>query len=384
MISSHKPGFCLGWYSDVYTSDQCRVCHNKNELTRLSAPPPKQDCFNTRITGIKISAIENFREPESIGWDSGAIELPCIHLGDIIEFANPGCNKHIYDCDIHERCRLYEWDTNINLICCKRCPTYDDGLSTPTIGVVIGSYNLPKLIEIQVALIHTRCGPEVPILIVDDCSDGYGHTPGPDTVCGQLRKIAATYPNVTLFIHPMRMGHASGDLSKVWMGIQWAAARNIKYLAALSQRFVIDVPSWVMKGAKELQRTNLPVASQPCIEGNGRFPIRSEAMMLDVEKWNKPAILDHLMPRRLTSIPGEWGVAAEYVYWDNVKDRLGGKAHKWSLFGPDRGIQYPGIIWHCSHQEIHYKQLANRLKLPLDDNFSCNGWRFLQDQGYQG
>jgi hypothetical protein len=107
-------------------------------------------------------------------------------------------------------------------------------------------------------------------------------------------------------------------------------------------------------------------------------------MLLDVDRWHRPDILDHVMPRQLTTNPGEWGVAAEVVYWHDIRDRLDGKIHPWSLFGPDRGTKYPGIVWHCSHGLEDYRRIAERFGLELDANMSTNGWRALQGTDYLG
>lgn len=373
----HGPDYCKGaTYAPYDIRTMCRVCWlklNPNRKSFTAPATPRRIAMSTTDTTTKFSA-----------YALPVVKPACEHLGSIREWAAlKGCDKHVYDCAVHDRCRLYAWRSVAGVACCEGCADYSDGTSVPSVGVSIGSYNMPSLIELQVKMIRQHCG-DVPILIVDDCSDGYGHTPDINSVCGRLRNIAASYPNVVLFIHPTRLGHASGDLSKVWMGIQWAAARNIKILATLSQRFLIDKPNWLQDGAKELLWSKLATACQPCKEGNAEFPLRSEAMLLDVDRWNQPAILDHLIPRRMTPIPGEWGVAAEYVYMDDIKDRLDGKYAAWSLFGPDRGTQYPGVIWHCSHQEKHYHVIAQKFGITLDPGFTCNGWRALQGQSYQG
>jgi hypothetical protein len=43
----------------------------------------------------------------------------------------------------------------------------------PPCAVVLGSYNWPHLVEMQIYTIRDTCGP-VPILVSDDCSPGFG------------------------------------------------------------------------------------------------------------------------------------------------------------------------------------------------------------------
>lgn len=366
----HTLGQCAGWQPGIYTREQCRSCWvTKNAPTcrtpALLAPvdPPARNHL-----------------PDA----GNMVRPPCIYLGDVLKRCSRG-DTHVCTFEGHDftRCTPSPNIPDLETRSCVNCRHWDDGKPHPRAGVVIGSYNLPRLIALQVKLIRHHCG-DVPILIVDDCSDGYGHTPGPNTVIGQLRRIAATEKNVVLFSHPTRFGHASGDLSKVWTGIQWAAARDLEYVATISQRFLIDVPRWLQAGAVELRRSGLATGSRACVEGPGQFPIRSEAMMLEVGRWNRPDVLDHLMPRSLSPKAGEWGIAAEHVFWDDIKNKLDGRFHPWSLFGTARGKQYPGIVWHCSHGPQKYRELAARHGITLDPHFSTDGWRRLEKADYRG
>jgi len=354
----HGLGHCLGYVNPRYdAAEQCRVCW-------LAA---KRPVFGPLPAQVKPA---------------------CIHLGPLVSACELGdAMRDVHHCLCDDASSSRCWrsalrSTDADIASCQRCPHYDDGVPVPAAGVVIGSYGLPNLIALQVAMIRDHCG-SVPILIVDDCSDGYGHTPSPSSVCGKLRAIAVKNENVFLFQHPTRFGHASGDLSKLWTGLQWAKVHGLKVLAALSQRFLIDRKKWLQDGAKALVASGLPVSSQPC-NGRETFPMRTEAMLLDVEKWHTPAILDHLMPRQVAALAGQWGVAAEIVVWDDVRDRLGGKMHSWGILNQDRYNKHPGIVWHCCNSVSDYAALAKRYSLELDAGFTTAGWRQHQGKAYKG
>lgn len=356
-------------------------------LCRQGVTADTLDAADRRAVVVRKKPLRFF-PPDHLPDAGKLIRPPCVHLGPVqspCPLGDPLRDVRHCLCEKTDAGRCWRSaipSTDMDVASCERCPHYDPG-PAPKSAVVIGSYNLPKLIGLQVRMIRHHCG-DVPILVVDDCSDGYGHTPGPTTVVGQLRKIAATTPNVFLFTHPTRFGHASGDLSKLWTGIQWAKAHGVEVLAALSQRLLIDRPQWLQHGAIELKASGLATASQPCKEGAATFPIRSEAILLDVNRWHTPAILDHLMPRALSGVEGKWGIAAEHVIMDDIRHRLDGRFHPWSLFGHDRGVRYPGIVWHCSHGRRDYEQLASKFGTELDAHFSTDGWRNIQGMGYKG
>jgi len=54
-----------------------------------------------------------------------------------------------------------------------RAIVHESEAPIPKAGVVIGHYNRPDALELNIAAIRHHCGPTVPILVSDDCSDGY-------------------------------------------------------------------------------------------------------------------------------------------------------------------------------------------------------------------
>ena len=245
----------------------------------------------------------------------------------------------------------------------------------PVSGVVLGSYNLPRLIELQIRLIRKHNGSATPILIVDDCSPGTGITPDPDSVFGDLCEIMRTHEDVTLWSNPERYGHAGGDLTCYFVGLQWAKMRKMKVLCKLSQRMLIDIPNWLHEGAYQLLQSGKPTGCNPCKEDHHHFNLRTEAILFQVESWYRQDVLDHLRPRPVT------GNAAEAIVWHDMEDRVGTDMWRWPIMGHDRRASYPGIVWHCSHGIKDYQKLFKEHGVTMDANFTVQNWQHLP--GYQ-
>jgi len=244
-------------------------------------------------------------------------------------------------------------------------------IEEPVSGVVIGSYNLPRLVELQIRLIREHNGDGVPVLIVDDCSPGTGITPDPSSVFGDLCDLSLRYPDVTLWSNPERYGHAGGDLASYFVGLQWAKMRRMRVLCKLSQRMLIDLPRWLHEGALGLLDSDCATGCNPCKEDHHILPLRTEAILFKVESWYRADVLDHLRPRPVS------GNAAETIVWHDMEDRVGTKMWRWPIMGHDRRAKYPGIIWHCSHRAGDYRKIADRLGLSLDSNFTTENWQKL-------
>lgn len=249
-------------------------------------------------------------------------------------------------------------------------------MTEPTLaGVVIGSYNLPGLIELQINLIRKHNGDDTPILIVDDCSPGTGINPDPSSVFGDLCDIMRSYADVTLWSNPVRFGHAGGDLTSYFVGLQWARMRGMRVLCKLSQRLLLDIPHWLRDGTSGLLDSGKATGCNPCQEDQHRFNLRTEAILFRVDAWYRQDVLDHLRPRPVT------GNAAEAVVWHDMEDRVGTEMWRWPVMGPDRRARYPGVIWRGSHGLADYHRIAGELGLCLDDGFTVKNWRELP--GYE-
>lgn len=235
-------------------------------------------------------------------------------------------------------------------------------------GVVIGCFNYPKLIELQINLIRFHNGP-VPIFISDDCSSKSNTY----KYYEDLMELATKYTDVTVWSNPQRLGHAGGDLVAFHLGIQWAYFRKLPYLIKLSQRMCIDIHDWITPCVAGLVKSGLKVSSAPCVEGKTHFPIRTEFVLMDTKAWYHPNILNEF---RMQSAQGN---AAEMIIWNVIEKYFSGFMAKLPLLKEDRMYPYPGIVWHCSHSIGNYQALADRFNLQLDKGFTCQGWHLDPD-----
>jgi hypothetical protein len=217
-----------------------------------------------------------------------------------------------------------------------------------SLGIVLGSYNMPHMIELQIACIRYNCGP-VPILISDDCSDGLQPTPDPKSHIGRILNLASRSRGVYVWPNAERIGHAGGDMATFWKGIAWGGALGLDVVFKLSQRYVIDIPNWAVDGANRLWESGLSTLGRAC--AFHRFPIRTEAVGLRVDRWNRPDILAHLTPRRIN-------YAFEQVLFDDIRDRLEGKLCDWPLMSDARPHAAPGVLFRESNSQDDYIRLA--------------------------
>lgn len=237
------------------------------------------------------------------------------------------------------------------------------------VAVVIGSYNMPSAIELQIRLIRHHCGLNTPILIADDNSEGMMNRTG-DTAYDRLEWLQHRYPNVVMWPSVQRVGHSGGDLSALWKGLQWAKATKIEVLAKLSQRFMIDKTNWLQDGAKALKASGRPLASNACMSTG--FPLRTEAMLLDVAAWTQPSLIADLCPRPIT-------IAAEQALIEEVWTKLGGTFMVWDLLGLGRSNWQPDTYWHEVTSSGEYHNLADKHRVTLRDDFHVEPWQSRPD-----
>lgn len=224
-------------------------------------------------------------------------------------------------------------------------------------GVVLSHYGMPKIIDLQIRLIRATCG-DVPLLVHDD------HSPNAD----ELKAICASH-NVPVVQHgSSQLGHASGCVASVYQGLKWAKERELTVLCKLSQRFLVTRDNWLQKGASDLLKSGRSTLSDACIEGKTALPIRSEAMLLLVEKWTQEHILKHLRPRRLYPYSAE-------AWYSKALQKIGGGFATWSLLGgPSRVRKVDGVLWHCANSAADYHKLAAEYGVDLGPDFFVAGW----------
>lgn len=229
----------------------------------------------------------------------------------------------------------------------------------PAVGVVIGSYQWPELVDLQCRVIRATCGP-VPILVSSD-------HPASNAA---LEAICAAYPDVTFSPNPQRIGHTGGDMAVFHKGVVWGQERGLAVVAKLSQRFIVTRERWLQDGAADLLASGLPLASRRC-RGFHTFDLRTEAVLLDVARWHVPAVLERFRPQRY------WG-SAKGLYTEDLISHalhlLGGVYWPWGLFGEDRSRRDADVLWHYSNPTAEYRALAERHGVTLPANFHCDGW----------
>ncbi|VTS01527.1 unnamed protein product [Gemmata massiliana] len=226
-------------------------------------------------------------------------------------------------------------------------------------GVAIGSYKWPALVELQVRAVRATCGP-VPVLVSNDHPES----------APALAAICAAHPDVTLDTNPERIGHTGGDLAVFWKGVTWGAARGLSVVAKLSQRMIFTGPYWLQDGARDLRASGLGTSGRASTEP--RWPFRTEAVLLDVARWNRPEVLEHVAPGRYWD-RREGGFAAEVAVLELIRFHLGGAYWPWPALPTNRRSKGP-FVWHHSHSADEYRALAARFGVALPGDFHVGGW----------
>ena len=239
----------------------------------------------------------------------------------------------------------------------------------PSCGIVIGHYNQPDFLELNIAAIRHHCG-DVPILVSDDCSDGFGQTPRSNTLFGRVLLLAEKDRNVTVWPNVSTIGHAGGDMSAFWKGLIWSRNLGFDVLFKISQRLIFDIPDWVRKSAKELINSGAKTLGKGCTQDP--WQLRTESVAMLVRPWSKPSILTHLTPRPIN-------VATELVLYDDVRDRLDDSITKWSLMADSRYERKEGVLFRATHSPSDYFNLANRLGLYIQGPLTCEASENLQN-----
>ncbi len=230
-------------------------------------------------------------------------------------------------------------------------------------GVVVGHFNRVDFLELNLRAIRKHCGPDVPILVSDDCSDGFGPTPRPDSPFGRVLALAEEIPNVVVWPNVERIGHSGGDMAAFWKGIVWGQQCGLDVVFKLSQRYIIDHANWAAESASELLQSGLATLGQSCAHAG--WPLRTEAVGLYVPAWHRADVLGHLTPRRV-----EW--PTEFIIWDDIVDRLDGCFHPWKLVTEGRFTACSRVLFHTSNTPQDYQRLAKQLGMSAQCGFDCN------------
>lgn len=242
------------------------------------------------------------------------------------------------------------------------CPLgYWGPWAEPSLGVCIGSWNLPRTVELQIRLVRHHCGP-VPILIADDTD----REKSPQR-WAMLEGLSHGYSDVFFWPNEKNLGHYRGDASALSKSVQWGHTRGLRVVAKLSMRHFLDFPGWLQAGAKELLDSGQATASRECYDNGSNLYIRSECVFFDVPQWVASGAWKRFEER------DEYRYAAEIHYNDVLHKAFGGKMHQLSFLKVRRNEYTPGVVWHCANPESDFHALASRHGVDLDSDFHGAG-----------
>lgn len=237
----------------------------------------------------------------------------------------------------------------------------------PRVLIVIGHFNMPNALELNIAAIRHFNGDSIPILISDDCSDGFAAIPDPKTPYGHVLRITHKYPNVFVWPNHFRIGHAGGDLGAFWKGLNWAGAgawdgqcwrgdNGYDILFKLSQRFIFTDYDWARHWARILYNSNYAAIGKGCTDLG--FDLRTEAVGLKVAEWFTPKILAHLCPRPI-------GIATEAVVYEVLDYWLEKRLLSWEILSDGRNMKSDHYLFRGANSPDEYVELARLLGLSL-------------------
>ena len=304
--------------------------------------------------------------------------VPCLHRGDQIPITE-GQRRGLTHLKIWHECEKgHGPQCQCNRSCGPLCPDYSaDDLAPkedrpvrhsqdanyPTVGVSIGSYGMPGIIELQAAVIRKNCG-DIPIIVSDDHSEEAGE----DGLEKKTRilDVCEKYGLIYKDTAPDRIGHAGGDLGSFQHGLQYAARYGIEYWLKLSQRFIVDRPLFVQKCAYILREQQQHTMSQ-IHQNHGMFyfAMRTEFVLMEVARWHRPDILEKLKPRPL-------GRAAEDIVYDCVRT-IGGHFFASPLFTGERSKHHSGLLWYEADGNEGYSAMAEKYGVDLGPGFHAGG-----------
>jgi hypothetical protein len=247
-----------------------------------------------------------------------------------------------------------------------------NGLASGKLGVVIGSYGMPGVVELSIAMIRKTCG-DVPILIADDCT--------PESMGRQrLLSLPAKYPGVSLHMSGENLGHAPGDIRAYRNGLRWAKKNGIEYICKLSQRFIFLSDRWLQQVCDEMRIHGYATSSQRAVHLHMQFAIRSECVFMDVKQYTESAGL----MSRLDPPGGKIPTSAEDWLHAGINEGRLLPVMRCRLMPVDRFGKHPSVLWHNSdssddyhEKENKYTKLAAEMGIDLGPEFSGAGWHVI-------
>lgn len=299
----------------------------------------------------------------------------CVHLGTRV-LGQP-CGSQLLNCNLYGDTTTQMVSCNGSNRFCGSCKSkvlpikpFEEKPNDPAVGIVIGSFRWPSLVELQCKVIRASCG-NIPILISNDDPESHD----------ALSSICDKFSDVMLSTNSERIGHTGGDIAAFYKGIQWGADRDLDVVAKLSQRMIIHRTRWMQESALNLLRSDLPVAGKRC-RGKAPFDFRTECVLMNIAEWNRPEILDRLKPRQYWN-DEPLGLCAETIIFRILRDLLRGIYLPWNtILGEDRASRdYEDVLWHGNTHEDEYRSLGKHYGVEVCPDFHIKGWELELSKG---
>jgi hypothetical protein len=213
----------------------------------------------------------------------------------------------------------------------------------PSVGLVVSTYGSPAYVALHLESRKLYC-PDVPVLVVDDCSD--------DTAA--LVDVCSRY-GVAFVSNPKRLRHLDGDLAALVHGLQWGRCWGIDLLVKMSRRF-LPVGRWVDDLAALAVSSQYPTITSRC--DTYKFQFRSECYGVHVGSWFP--FIEELRK-------GSGGYVEEYL--SRLCRRVplcrsavhqGAGYQAWDYLGTDRHKHPPEWLWHNSCSPHTYWQMSRQ------------------------
>lgn len=283
------------------------------------------------------------------------------------------CNHHKTTCSWQEKTC-----TGGAIRYCGKCEQFKiedmiiEGTATGKLGVVIGSYGMPGVVELSIAMIRKTCG-DVPILVADDCT--------PESMGRQrLLDMPKKWPGVSLHMGSDNLGHAPGDIRAYRNGLQWAKKNGIDFLCKLSQRFIFLSDRWLQDVCDEMRIHGYATSSQRAVHLHMQFAIRSECVFMDVKQCTESAGL----MARLDPPGGKIPTSAEDWLHAGINEGRLLPVMRCRLMPVDRFGKHTSVLWHNSDADDRfqegadaYHELAAKMGIDLGPEFSGAGWHVI-------
>jgi len=215
-------------------------------------------------------------------------------------------------------------------------------------------------VELNLAAIRENCGSDVRILVCDDASP-------PDSQ-RRYHQICEEY-HAEFTTNPVRMGHTSGDMIVFRKAIDWAAKLGLRTVTKLSHRMIIDVRSWIQGDSERLLATEAATLAQ-MLANFGIEQVRTECVMMVVDRWNSPQVLRYFQPR---SIP-YWNESLTFRAISHGVDPGAPYPHflPWDRLSFFRGDDCAPVLFRTMRgsPQREFLRVADRLGVRLTECFS--------------